>query len=255
MDAGSSRPLELLHDLHAAAREHGAAINALGGVGVTLRTGPLPAGLSRDHGDLDVVVRRSERRQVEAALAAVGLVADELFNRRLGHKRQIWWTPDGAEHVDVFLGRFEMCHEIDLDARVDDTHEALPATDLLLTKLQVVELNAKDVRDAGALLRCVAVSEQDQPGAIALGRLGEVLGADWGFYTTFADNLERIPLELAAYAPDDVAAVGESARRIAAAIEAAPKTRGWRMRAKVGRRKRWYALPDESIDAETRPVA
>jgi hypothetical protein len=26
-----------------------------------------------------------------------------------------------------------------------------------------------------------------------------------------------------------------------------PKTRGWRVRARVGRRVRWYELPDESL--------
>jgi hypothetical protein len=254
MSAASSRPVALLHEIHAAARERGAAVNALGGVGVSLRTGPLPPGLQRDHGDLDIAIRRSERREVEAALAAVGLVGDEMFNRRMGHRRQIWWTADGADHVDVFLGRFEMCHDLDLEERVDASSAALPATDLLLTKLQVVELNAKDARDAGALLRCIEVSDDDDPAAISVRRLGEVLGADWGFSTTFGDNLERIPRELVDYAPDDVPTVRERAQRIAAALEAAPKTRAWRMRAKIGRRKRWYTLPDESIDDETRPV-
>jgi hypothetical protein len=246
----------MLHELHAAAAERGAAVNALGGVGVSLRAGALPPGLQRDHGDLDVVIRRSDRRAVEDSLATIGLIPDELFNRQIGHKRQIWWTADGADHVDVFLGRFEMCHAIDLDDRVDDSHPSLPATDLLLTKLQVVELNAKDVRDAGALLCRVELSAEDRPATISVRRLGEVLGGDWGFYTTFGDNLERIPEELAAYAPEEVGAVRENAERIAEAIETAPKTRGWRMRAKVGRRKRWYTLPDESIDDDdARPVA
>jgi hypothetical protein len=255
MDAPSSRPVQLLRDVHAAARERGAAVNALGGVGVSLRTGPLPQSLQRDHGDLDIAIRRSDRRPVEESLEALGLVPDEMFNRRLGHRRQIWWTADGADHVDVFLGRFEMCHDLELDGRVDESHAALPATDLLLTKLQVVELNAKDARDAGALLRSIDVSDEDSPGVISMTRLGEVLGSDWGFYTTFGDNLERIPGELDELAPDDVPTVRERAERIAAGLEAVPKTRGWRVRAKIGRRKRWYTLPDESIDGETRPVA
>jgi hypothetical protein len=28
-------------------------------------------------------------------------------------------------------------------------------------------------------------------------------------------------------------------------VEAEPKSRGWRLRAKVGERKRWYELPEE----------
>jgi hypothetical protein len=39
--------------------------------------------------------------------------------------------------------------------------------------------------------------------------------------------------------------VGERAGALAARIEAAPKSRRWRMRAKIGERKRWYELPEE----------
>jgi hypothetical protein len=28
-------------------------------------------------------------------------------------------------------------------------------------------------------------------------------------------------------------------------IESEPKTRGWKLRAKIGERKRWYELPEE----------
>jgi hypothetical protein len=241
-------PVELLHRLADACSAHGAAINALGGVGVSLRAGALPESLQREHGDLDVVVRRSERRQVEAALAETGLVPDELFNRMNGHRRQVWWTAEGDDHVDVFLGRFDMCHDMDLEARVDPTHRALPATDLLLTKLQVVEINAKDVRDAGALLWGIEISEEDEPGVISTRRLADVLGGDWGFFTTVQDNLTRVPDQLAALAAAEEAPVRVGAERIMEALEAAPKTRAWRMRARIGRRKRWYTLPDESLD-------
>jgi hypothetical protein len=115
-----------MRELAAAGRRHEAAVNALGGGGVGLRASPMPEGLQREYGDLDVVVRRAERRQAEAALAEVGLVPDEMFNRMRGHRRQVWWTADGADHVDVFLGRFEMCHHIELESRLDAGHAALP---------------------------------------------------------------------------------------------------------------------------------
>jgi hypothetical protein len=251
VDPRPAGPVALLDRITGPAGEHGVAVNALGGVGVALRAGPLPPALQRAHGDLDIVVRRGERRGVEAALADAGLVPDELFNRMNGHRRQVWWTPEGDEHVDVFLGRFEMCHALDLEDRVDGTHRALPATDLLLTKLQVVELNAKDVRDAGALLRCLDLAADDDPGVLSARRLEDVLGADWGFFTTVQDNLARLPDDLAALAGDEVAAVRAAAERLSAVLEASPKTRGWRMRARIGRRKRWYTLPDESLDDAT----
>ena len=102
-----------------------------------------------DSEDLDLAAPRRARREVEDAFAAAGLVAEREFNALQGSRRQIWWTPDRATHVDVFLGEFAMCHRLDLDARLGVAHTALPAADLLLMKLQVVHLNLKDVQDAG----------------------------------------------------------------------------------------------------------
>jgi hypothetical protein len=67
--------------------------------------------------------------------------------------------------VDVFLGEFKMCHRLDLDDRLGVDHPALPAADLLLTKLQVLELNRKDVTDVAALLTTHKLDERDEPGS------------------------------------------------------------------------------------------
>jgi hypothetical protein len=40
--------------------------------------------------------------------------------------------------------------------------------------------------------------------------------------------------------------VREQAARFVLALEQAPKTRAWRIRAKIGERKRWYELPEEA---------
>ena len=39
-------------------------------------------------------------------MKAAGLEPEREFNALHGGSRQIWWTPDGATHVDVFLGEF-----------------------------------------------------------------------------------------------------------------------------------------------------
>ena len=101
----------------------------------------------------------------------------------------------------MFLGEFAMCHRLDLDARLDVEHTALPAADLLLMKLQVVHLNLKDVQDLAALLTTHELGDGDGEGVIDRGRLRDVLGADWGFYTTAGDNLERLGDLVAGHAP------------------------------------------------------
>ena len=44
---------------------------------------------------------------------------------------------------------------------------------------------------------------------------------------------------------DDARRISGRLGDLLARIEARPKSRGWKLRAKVGERKRWYELPDE----------
>lgn len=203
--------------------------------------------LRRSSEDLDLAAPRRARHEVEEALTAAGLVAEREFNALQGNRRQIWWTADGTAHVDVFLGEFAMCHRLDLDARLDVEHAALPAADLLLMKLQVVHLNLKDVQDLAALLTTHELGEGDDAGVIDRGRLHDVLGADWGFHTTASDNLDRLGDLVAQHAREAEDRVRAQAAALQEELQAAPKTRSFRMRAKVGRRRRWYELPEESL--------
>ena len=145
------------------------------------------------------------------ALEQAGLQAEPEFNALQGARRQIWWTADRTTHVDVFLGEFTMCHSLDLDQRLPADHPALAAADLLLMKLQVVELNHKDVTDAAALLTTHRLGDDDAAGSINRQRIVEVLAGDWGFYTTATDNLERLP-ELVAAARSRAGANGRGCR-------------------------------------------
>ncbi len=241
--------VELTHRLIAVAADAGVPVKALGGLGVRLRVPEPDPQLARAYADVDLAAPRRARRAIEDAFGAAGLQPEREFNALQGSRRQVWWLPDGTAHVDVFLGEFAMCHRLDLDDRLGHEHPALPAADLLLMKLQVVHLTLKDVQDAASLLATHALGEDDAPGSIALERLTGVLGADWGFYTTVTDNLERLPGLVAEQAPATAPVIVERAGELREALEAAPRTRGFRMRARVGRRRRWYDVPEESLPA------
>lgn len=114
-------------------------------------------------------------------------------------------------------------------------------------KLQVVELNHKDVTDAAALLSTHRLDDHDGEGSINRERIVDVLSGDWGFYTTATDNLEKVPDLVSAMDPELGRQVAETAGQIRADVEEAPKSRAFKLRARVGRRKRWYEIPDESI--------
>lgn len=246
-EPGGTAAIELCETVIAATDAAGARVRALGGLGVHLRVPERPPPLQRSYGDVDVVARRGDRSAIERALEGLGLVADGEFNSLNGQRRQLWWREDGSTHLDLFLGEFAMCHSLHLDDRLPADHRALAAADLLLTKLQIVELNHKDVQDAAALMLSHELGEAEAEGVIDIERLLEVLTGDWGYYTTVTDNLTRLPELVESLAPDAAARVGVSSREIVERLEREPKGRRFQLRAKVGRRKRWYELPDESV--------
>jgi hypothetical protein len=238
---------ELAKTLISGADQAGVRLRALGGVGVYFRAGDPHPALRRSYADIDLVARRQDRRLIERYLKGLEMVPEAEFNALSGQSRQIWWTADGTTHVDIFLSRFSMCHKISLEDRLPEDHPALSASDLLLTKLQVVELNHKDVQDAGALLATHRLEADDEDGTIGVERVKAVLCSDWGFYTTVTDNLSRLPALVAETSGEVGAKVESLCRSLVDELEAAPKSRSFRLRGKVGRRKRWYELPEESI--------
>jgi hypothetical protein len=225
----------------------GVRLRAMGGVGVGMRAPRADTALQRGYADIDLAAPRKTRRELEDALAGAGLTAEREFNALHGSRRQMWWTADGTLHVDVFLGEFAMCHRLDLEPGLAGSGPALAAADLLLTKLQVVELNLKDAQDAAALLTTHELAEEEREDSISLLRLRDVLAGDWGFYTTVTDNLERVPAVIAAHAPHLAEALGARCREILADLERAEKSRAFRVRARIGRRKRWYDVPEETL--------
>jgi hypothetical protein len=135
-----------------------------------------------------------------------------------------------------------MCHEIPLERRLAAQADTVPLAELVLTKLQIVELNEKDVRDAVALFVEHDVSDDDT--GINGTRIAELCGDDWGLWRTITRNLDSVGSHLPSYDVDRDLAAGRLAA-LQERIEAAPKSRGWRLRDKVGERKRWYELPEE----------
>jgi len=138
-----------------------------------------------------------------------------------------------------------MSHRLDLRGRLDGPQPTVTLADLVLTKLQIWEINRKDLGDVLCLLADHPLGE-DGDGAIGLDRIAAVLGSDWGFCHTVERNLGKVAelwvAEPVAGAHFDVARQVDG---IAAAMAAAPKSIAWRARARIGERVRWYETPEE----------
>ena len=164
------------------------------------------------------------------------------FNAMNGKERLLFYDNPNERQVDVFVSSFRMCHEIPLEKRLHVDEDTVPLAELLLTKLQIVELNEKDVRDTVALLLEHDVTEDDA--GVNAAHVAALCADDWGLWRTISHNLETLRDRLGAYDVDREA-VANRVSAILERIEAAPKSRSWRMRAKIGERKRWYELPEE----------
>jgi hypothetical protein len=203
----------------------------------------------RDQQDLDFASTSAGRAAVTPFLAARGFEPDQHFNQIHGHKQLYFRSPAGRS-VDVLIDRLEMCHALDFRDRLDRMPLTLDVTDLLLTKLQIVELNEKDAADVLQLLGAYQVRAGDGPGTIGLARFVEFVGDDWGWWRTVTGNLEWIRSlamgdggSLVPPAPpfDPLEQLGA----LLTEAERVPKSRRWRLRSLIGERVRWYEVPEE----------
>jgi hypothetical protein len=231
------------------ARERGIPLRLLGGMAVRVLTPDYPP-RTRDDQDMDFASTDREKSGLLSLFNELGYVGDARFNTLHGHRQMYFRTPDGTRAVDVIMNKLMMCHELVFKDRIERMPYTLDVTDLLLTKLQVVEQNEKDVQDLCYLLSAFEVAAGDEPGTIGLGRMASVLGADWGWWRTVTGNLDRaaelLSSTLAHLVPANASydPVGQ-ARALRAHADESPKSMKWKVRSKVGDRSRWYELPEE----------
>jgi hypothetical protein len=207
-----------------------------------------PAGLDRDYADIDIVVGRKQGRAATAALSGLGYQPNQRFNALRGDRRLLFYDEPNGRQLDVFVGSFSMCHTLDLSARLGLLPDTLSIADLLLTKLQIVEINTKDLVDAAQLLRNHELGRDDQPGAdhLSLDRLCAVTSGDWGWYTTLSDNLAKLAgFAQQALAEPDQGIVAGRVQAVQQAIDQVGKSLRWKARARLGRHSPWYELPEE----------
>jgi len=233
--------------LLAAAEEEGLRLRLIGGVAVRLHVqGELHPSFAREIRDIDVVTGKGEGRRAGAFIEAQGYVPNRTFNAMHGARRMLFYDEANGRQLDVFVNTFEMCHVLPVGEHLDRDPMTVPLADLLLTKLQIVTLNAKDRSDAYALLLEHELGSGDVE-SIDAARIADLCARDWGLYRTLQLNLERLGSALAesGLSDDEQGLIAARLAGLTAAIEAAPKSVKWKARARVGDRVRWYEEPDE----------
>ncbi len=235
------------------AAEAGVGLKLLGGLAVRVLCPAFPP-RQRSGQDIDLACLSKGRSKVTAYLEAAGCEPDRRFNM-LNGDRQMYFTAPSGRPIDVMVDRLDMCHTLDFRQAFARLPFTLDAMDLLLSKLQIVELNEKDAHDIVHLLAGVPMGERPAVGgadsAVRLDtdRFAKVLGSDWGWWRTVTGNLAKLPSlvrERPQLVPPQPAADPLAACEwLTGVADAAPKGVRWKLRANVGDRMRWYELPEE----------
>ena len=233
----------------AAAEQRSVVVRLIGGLAVQALTAQSDARLAREYKDIDLVALKGQGKAVAALMEELGYRPNIPFNTMQGHERLLFHDDHNQRQVDVFVDVFQMCHRIPISERTAYHSRTIPPAELLLTKLQVFNLNEKDLRDLLQLLVGLRLEEQSLPGAdtIDLSVVARLCAGDWGLWRTVQLNLDRIDAGVAAYKldADDEELVHAAVSTLRRRIEDEPKSRSWRLRDRVGDRKQWYEDPEE----------
>jgi hypothetical protein len=231
-----------------AATTQNVVIRLFGGTAVQMRVpGQIAPCFVRVCRDIDLVILKRKNREVASFLTSVGYEANERFNAMNGAERMVFYDVAHQRQLDVFVGSFEMCHRIPVADRLHASEDTLPLAELLLTKLQIFQLNRKDLIDIWCLLYYHDVTASDEDDAINGVVAAKILSGDWGLWRTVQQSIQIARERLGELDIDD-----EGRRRIKDRLsklwsmaEAEPKNLKWRSRSKVGERIKWYLEPEE----------
>ncbi len=229
------------------AEQHHIQLRLLGGIAIYIDApqASRQPGLARAYKDLDFAVNRKGSGHLEGIFQGQGWKADAFFNARHGETRLLFYYDDTIQ-ADIFISVFQQVHTLELEKRLQLASPTLPISDLLLTKLQIRQLNTKDVQDILALVTDHDFGLGSPAERPELEHLLDLTSHHWGWYTTVHDNLEALrQLSAEILGGVDLQKALGRLSGIQTAMEEAPKSPRWKLRDRIGRKVPWYDEPEE----------
>jgi hypothetical protein len=166
---------------------------------------------------------------------------------RASSLRDLFIDKERGRKVDVFYDFLDFNHNIDFKKkdRLNIDEPTIPLAELFLEKTQIVEINAKDLKDLIVTFLSHDVAVEDDDSMVNGHYIANLLADDWGFYYTVTNNLKKfvdfVPtMEEITQEQKDL--VISRAKKLWDLIEETPKSRKWNRRAKVGAKKRWFKV-------------
>ena len=153
--------------------------------------GHLQAAMGRAYTDIDFAAYSKQTKQITDMMTSLGYTDNrEVFIVSEG-ERAIFDKPEAGLHVDVFYEKLDFCHAIYWKDRLETDSPTIPLAELLLEKMQIVQINEKDIIDTIMLLLEHPFGDIDKE-TINMKRVASLCAADWGFWRTVTMNLEKV---------------------------------------------------------------
>ena len=203
--------------------------------------------LGRKFTDFDFVSYPRFVKDVRRILTELGYEEDKQVTQLFGDRRMLFHDPAFGRHIDVFYNVLDFCHPINFVGRLEAEQLTVPLAELLLEKMQIVQINEKDLIDSVMLLREHPIGDSDNE-TINAEIITRILANDWGFWRTFTGNLKLLDEKLENYkglTKKDREVVHDRIKELQDRIDGKPKSLSWRARAQIGERVKWYKDVEE----------
>ena len=227
------------------AHKQGAMIRLLGAVAFHIHCpayGFFQEKAQRHFTDLDFAAYFNQNDAIRKTFAKLGYEEDREVAVVYARQRLVFDQRQTSMHVDIFFDKLDFCHPIYWAKRLEMDSPTIPLAEMLLEKMQIIQLNEKDVIDTLMLLREHPLDSGDHE-AINARLISELCSKDWGLWRTVTMNLRKVSELSANYAwledPDRKVIQGRI-QDLLGAVDAQPKSTAWKMRDAVGDRVKWY---------------
>ncbi len=209
--------------------------------------GYLQQAMGRAYTDIDFAAYGKQTKPIQELMAKLGYVDNQEVFIVSGGTRSIFDRAEIGLHIDIFWEKLDFCHVIRWAGRLEVDSPSIPLAELLLEKMQIVQINEKDIIDTIMLLLEHPLGDGDKE-IINIKRIAELCAAEWGLWRTVTMNLGKVRQLAQTYeqlTAEQKAAIDSQIQKALARIEAEPKPMAWRLRSRVGDRVKWYKEVEE----------
>ena len=209
--------------------------------------------------DLDLIGYKAQRKHIKKFFEdKLRFIPDRRLNTLFGSRRNIFYHPERGYAVDIFFSKLEFSHTVYFGekpgkGRLELDFPTITPADIVLEKVQIHQINMKDIVDLIVLLLCHELSPTEEKDKINYKYIAETLSDDWGFWYDAVNNLKKVKSFTAKFSEQRKLRMEEAQTVIGRvddllkAIDEEPKTKGWVKRSKTGTKKPWYRPVDEVV--------